>query len=129
MKLTRKQKEFLLEIYVPFLSLDKEDIIQKEGVNTRDVECGRCFGAWLVFFYELKSRRYIAPSYLNGEKYFYKRMGIKFSNNKYDKYDKYDKLKDFMIECGTAKYNDPFGATDWELPPHEVIRNMLEKGA
>lgn len=149
-KLTQKQYNFLCEIYCFFLSLQDNDISQMDGsieyfykksasykkiqkaFNDKykeDMECGKCFGWWLAYLFGIyqnsncNKHTVTLIHFEDGRKLFYKRMG---SDN--GTWESTSPIRDFMSDCGTGVTN-PFSPSNWLKQPHEVIRNMLEKGA
>ena len=139
MKLIKKQKEFLLKIYPFFLSLEPKDINQEKGTGFENEKCGKCFCWWLSYLFDItifnnKNER----CYEEGIKLFNRKMGLNFSTPLFDyrinfKNEETAEFAKFMISCGASVKKDtfsghPFGADKWKLQPHEVIRNMLERG-
>lgn len=139
MRLTLKQKEFLLKIYVPFLSLTWDDVDQIKGGGSPNDKCGKCFGWWLAYLHGVHLLNlYNRYRFEDGIDIFNHEMGLKFS-----KHTNYTPISEdpktiefayFMNSCGSVniKTRDlsrhPFDGSDWKLQPHQVIRNMLEKG-
>ena len=132
MKLSKKAKEFLLEIYPFFLSLEKDDVVQYDD--------NFCFGAWIAFLYTGKG------DYDLGVKKFLKTMGLRIADNLHVNENmqsilysnkKYMDLMWFMKDCGAGLgqikcargYGNAFSGEKWNKQPHEVIRNMLEKAS
>lgn len=144
-KLTKKQYDFLCEIYCFFLSLKPKNINQKSGsyrlpysehpseadeIISKNKECGKCFGWWLAFLYNMKfNQKRIDPEnenliyyYIDGANLFCEKMQEQGGKT-------YSNLASFMKSCGASTTEYQFGPDEWKLPPHKVIRNMIEKGA
>lgn len=143
MKLTKKQKDFLLKIYPFFLSLEPKEVNQGKGSGDAESgQCGKCFGWWLAYLYNIITCVFSCSKgfydFDDGINLFNREMGLQFSldicNKVPFKNKKTMEFAEFMNSCGSVDHREdflkhPFDGHYWNLQPHEVIRNMLERGA